>query len=205
MAISFPQISIFLSQNSEVVLSLEWISTPFTICSKPTYPNSREEIAWTLVSGRDPEKWGLPDTFSSKAGGKPWWGESLTINSEEENLGKFSSSSEASSSPVLPTVLSGQVLNPQGRHIGHMDPVLVLVLEADPGWGICPMADLQQDSVVWLRAKAPWDLFWVSFLILGQMKQHRTSLDPLQGNMGSRILNSRTVCSRTLDPSAADT
>ena len=58
---------------------------------------------------------------------------SLTIDSEVENLGKFSSSSEAGLSPVLPTVLLGQVLNFQGCHIGHMDPLLVLVLEDDPG------------------------------------------------------------------------
>ena len=73
---------------------------------------------------------------------------SLTIDSEVENLGKFSSSSEPGSSPVLPTVLSGQVLNLQGCHIGHMDPLLVLVLEADPGWGVCPTVDSQQDTVV---------------------------------------------------------
>ena len=80
---------------------------------------------------------------------------SLTIDSEEENLVKFYSSSEAGSSPVLPTVLWGQVLNPQGSHIGHMDPLLVLVLEADPGWGVCPTVDSHEDSVVKLRAKAP--------------------------------------------------
>ena len=73
---------------------------------------------------------------------------SLTIDSEVENLGKFSSSSEPGSSPVLPTVLWGQVLNLQGCHIGHLDPLLVLVLEADPGWGVCPTVDSQQDSVV---------------------------------------------------------
>ena len=39
---------------------------------------------------------------------------SLTIDSEEENLGKFESSREADSSPVLSTVLTGQVLNLQG-------------------------------------------------------------------------------------------
>ena len=73
---------------------------------------------------------------------------SLTIDSEVENLGKFCSPSEAGSSPVLPTVLWGQVLNLQGCHTGHMDPLLVLVLEADPGWGVCSRADSQQDSVV---------------------------------------------------------
>ena len=73
---------------------------------------------------------------------------SLTIDSEEENLVKFYSSSEAGSSPVVPTVLKGQVLNPQGCHIGHMDPVPVLVLEADPGWGVFPTVDSQEDSVV---------------------------------------------------------
>ena len=73
---------------------------------------------------------------------------SLTIDSEVENLGKFCSPSEAGSSPVLPTVLWDQVINPQGQDVGHMDPVLVLVLEADPGWGVCPTVDLQHDAVV---------------------------------------------------------
>ena len=50
---------------------------------------------------------------------------SLTIDSEEENLFKFYSSSEAGLSPVLPTVLWGQVINPQGQDVRHMDPVLV--------------------------------------------------------------------------------
>ena len=129
---------------------------------------------------------------------------SLTIDSEVENLVKFYSSSEAGSSPVVPTVLKGQVLNPQGCHIGHMDPVPVLVLEADPGWGVCPPMYSQQDSVVWLRAKAPWDLLWFSFLLLGHVKQHRTSSDPLQGNTGSRFLNFRITCTRPLGPRAAD-
>ena len=39
---------------------------------------------------------------------------SLTIDSEEETLGKFQSSREADSSPVLSTVLTGQILNLQG-------------------------------------------------------------------------------------------
>ena len=73
---------------------------------------------------------------------------SLTIDSEVENLAMFSPSSEAGLSLVLPTVLWGQVLSPQGCHIGHMDPMLVLILEADPGWDVCPTADSQQDSVV---------------------------------------------------------
>ena len=73
---------------------------------------------------------------------------SLTIDSEEENLGKFKSSMEAESSPVLSTVLTGQVLNLQGQDVGHMDPLLIFVLEADPAWSVCPMADLQQDTVV---------------------------------------------------------
>ena len=56
------------------------------------------------------------------------WGEemSLTINSEVENLGKFCSSSEAGSSPVLPTVLRSQALNPQRPHVWYVDPLLVL-------------------------------------------------------------------------------
>ena len=73
---------------------------------------------------------------------------SLTIDSEVENLGKIYSSLEAGSSPILPTVLLGQVLNPQGHLTGHIDSLLVLVLEADTGWGVCPMVDSQQDSVV---------------------------------------------------------
>ena len=73
---------------------------------------------------------------------------SLTIDSEEENLGKFDSSREADSSPVLSTVLTGQILNLQGQDVGHMDPLLVLVLEADPGWSVCPTMDSQQDTVV---------------------------------------------------------
>ena len=75
---------------------------------------------------------------------------SLTINSEVENLGKFCSSSEAGSSPVLPTVLRGQALNLQRPHVCwyFRDPLLVLVLEADPGRGVCPMVDSQQDLVV---------------------------------------------------------
>ena len=73
---------------------------------------------------------------------------SLTIDSEEENLGKFKSSMEAESSPVLSTVLTGQVLNLQGQDVGHMDPLLVLFLEADPGWSVCPTVDSQQDTVV---------------------------------------------------------
>ena len=73
---------------------------------------------------------------------------SLTIDSEAENLDKFESSREADSSPVLSTVLTGQVLNLQGQDVGHMDPLLVLVLEADPGWSVFPMVDSQQDTVV---------------------------------------------------------
>ena len=47
----------------------------------------------------------------------------------------------------MPTFLTGQGLSPQGRRIGHMDPLLVLVLEADPGWSLfSPTADLQHDS-----------------------------------------------------------
>ena len=73
---------------------------------------------------------------------------SLTIDSEEENLGKFDSSREADSSPVLSTVLTGQILNLQGQDVEHMDLLLVLVLEADPGWSVCPTMDSQQDTVV---------------------------------------------------------
>ena len=77
------------------------------------------------------------------------WGEevSFTIDSEVENLGKIYSSLEAGSSPILPTALLGQVLNLHGQDVGHIDPVLVLVLEADSGWGVCPIMDSQQDSV----------------------------------------------------------
>ena len=73
---------------------------------------------------------------------------SLTIDSEGENLVKFYSSSEAGSSPVQSTVLRGQVLNLQGQDAGHMDPLLVLVLEADPSGSVYPSTDSQQDSVV---------------------------------------------------------
>ena len=68
-------------------------------------------------------------------------GVSLTIDSEVENLVKFHPSGEAGLSLVLPTVLWGQVLDPQGCHIGYMDPLLVCVLEADPGWSLCPRMD----------------------------------------------------------------
>ena len=46
----------------------------------------------------------------------------------------------------MSTVLTGQVLNLQGQDVGYMDPLLVLVLEADPGWSVCPMMDSQQDT-----------------------------------------------------------
>ena len=128
---------------------------------------------------------------------------SLTINSEVENLGNFFSSSEAGSSPVLPTVLRGQALNLQRLHIGHVHPLLVLVLETDPGWGFCPTADSQQDSVVWLRTKAPWDLLWVSFSLLDRMKQHKTSSYPMHGNK-SRILSFRIMWARIPGHCAAD-
>lgn len=78
------------------------------------------------------------------------WGQmlSLTIDSKGENLVKFYSSSEAGSSPVQSTVLRGQVLNIQGQDAGHMDPLLILVLQADPSGRGCRSTDSQQDSVV---------------------------------------------------------
>ena len=69
---TFTQIFILLFQNTEVILSLVWISALYTICGKPTYPNSeRENRIWRLVFGRDHEKWGLCETPSTKAGEKP--------------------------------------------------------------------------------------------------------------------------------------
>ena len=68
---TYPQIFYLLFQNTEMILSLVWISDLF-ISGKPTYPNSEwVNRIWRLVSWRDPEKWGLCETPSTKAGGKP--------------------------------------------------------------------------------------------------------------------------------------
>ena len=132
-----------------MILSLVCISVLLTICGEPTYLNSEEKI--------DYESWCLEGILKNgvyvillgqKMEGSHGEEGSLTIDSEVENLAMFSPSSEAGLSLVLPTVLWGQVLSPQGCHIGHMDPTLVLILEADPGWDVCPTADSQQDSVV---------------------------------------------------------
>ena len=139
---------ILLSQDTEVILSLVWISALLTICGKSTYPNSEEKIGYESWYLEGILKNGAYVTLLAQKEGSHGEEVSLTIDSEVENLVKFYSSSEAGSSPVVPTVLKGQVLNPQGCHIGHMDPVPVLVLEADPGWGVFPTVDSQEDSVV---------------------------------------------------------
>ena len=68
---------------------------------------------------------------------------SLTIDSEMENMVKFYSFCGAGLSLVQYIVLRGQVLNLQRPHVGHTDPLVVLVLEPDPGWRICPRMDFQ--------------------------------------------------------------
>lgn len=74
-------------------------------------------------------------------------GLSHTIDNEVEIHVKFSSSSEAAPSPVLPAVLARKVVDPQGRHVGHVDPVLILVPEADPGGRVRARRDPQDDCV----------------------------------------------------------
>ena len=71
-----------------------------------------------------------------------------TIDHQMEILVTFCSVTVADSSPVQPAVLKGQVINPQGRCVGHMDPLLKLVLEVEPFWNIPPRKDIQHDYVV---------------------------------------------------------
>lgn len=71
-----------------------------------------------------------------------------TVDPQVEILVMLSSSPVGLSSPVPPTVLKGQVVNPQGRYVEHMDPLLELVLEVDPFWNISPRKHVQHDYVV---------------------------------------------------------
>ena len=69
--IHFSQIFFLLFQNTEIILSLVWIPA-LLICGKLTYPNSEwENRIWRLMSWRDPEKWSLCETPTTKSGGKP--------------------------------------------------------------------------------------------------------------------------------------
>lgn len=119
MAISFPQISILLFQNTEVALSLVWITTMFIICNKSTYPNFKgENRVWRLVSGNNPENLCICDTSTTKEGSHGMgWGGVTYHNSEVENLGKIYSSLEAGLSLFQYCPLSSWVRFPILRDI----------------------------------------------------------------------------------------
>ena len=86
----FLQIFILLSQDTEVILSLVWISALLTICGEPTYPNSEEKIGYESWCLEGILKNGAYVTLlAQKKLGSHGEEVSLTIDSEVQNLGKF--------------------------------------------------------------------------------------------------------------------